>query len=104
MKNREYSKVICKSFCNFYKPGKEEIKCGSFSFLKRNLSYGELLSTARISSINPELSMDGTIKSLACLRCDFLQDGCDFRMGLSSPPCGGYVIIENLLKDFKPRA
>jgi hypothetical protein len=35
---------------------------------------------------------------MVCEQCDFLADGCDFRQGLDSPPCGGYTVIEHLLR------
>jgi hypothetical protein len=74
---------VCEKLCAFYKPGKsEELKCGTFLFLKRNLTTREVREAARE----------------ACEQCDFLADGCDFRQGLDSPPCGGYTVIEHLLR------
>jgi hypothetical protein len=96
-------KLVCKGFCEFYKPGKKEsLKCGTFDFLSRNLTRGELAHVSR--GTGPcDLSRDEEIRDLACRRCEFLVDGCDFRDGLPSPPCGGYAIVESLLKRYGAR-
>ncbi len=98
MKDEKYTEAICKKFCRFYHPEKEEFKCGAYSFLENNLSIGELLRIAEKTGAFPDRSMDNHIKALACSKCDFLPEDCSFRKGLSSsPPCGGYVVIEKLL-------
>jgi len=90
---------LCKKFCSFYKPGeKEELKCGSFEFLERNLTTRELGRVIRRISTDYDLSRDTSIRSMVCAKCEYSKDGCDFRQGLDSPPCGGYKIVEHLLK------
>ncbi len=98
MRGQARRELICKGFCKFYRPGKEDLKCGAYAFLERNLSTGELRSTARRANPRCDFSHDGVIRSLICVRCDFLDGGCGFREGLRSPPCGGYAIVERLLK------
>lgn len=98
-----YTDVICRGYCNFYKPGKEPLKCGSLCFLERNLSNGEVRQLAQMADgKTPEFSKDRHIKSIVCSKCDFLKDGCDFRMGVKSPPCGGYTLLEQLFKTYSP--
>jgi hypothetical protein len=100
MRQHEYTEIICKGFCGFYKPGKkEDTACGTYEFLKKNLSPGELLKIAESAGFPPEYSSDGLIKSLTCGSCGFFKDGCDYRKGLKSAPCGGYNLIENLLQN-----
>lgn len=98
MKRPEYTEVICKGFCKYYKQGKENIMCGAYSFLRRNLTPKELLYAAERAGTLAGFSSDAIIKSIACSGCNFLKDGCDFRGGLNSSPCGGYMLIEYLLK------
>jgi hypothetical protein len=96
--------LVCKKFCSFYKPGRKTMKCGSYDFLKRNLSYGELSWASQRAPRKHDLSADGQIKALICEKgCSFYStDDCDFRLGRDSQPCGGYAIIESLLRDGHP--
>jgi hypothetical protein len=103
MKDRDHTNMICKGFCSFYKEGKEDLLCGAYLFLKKNLTLRELRSLLDLSKMDERpaeqaFPADEEIKRLACDKCDFLVDGCDFREDGSHPPCGGYSIIEMLLK------
>jgi hypothetical protein len=103
MKDNDYVDIICKKFCSFYKEGKEDLCCGTYQFLKKNLTPVELRSIIVLSKAGEHtgeytFAADDEIKKLVCNKCDFLVDGCDFREDGSHPPCGGYIIIETLLK------
>ncbi|MEW6117074.1 MAG: hypothetical protein AB1553_09265 [Nitrospirota bacterium] len=98
MKDEGYVELICKGFCRFYKEGKEELHCGTYVFLRNNLTAAELHSLLKLfKPPAPEFSKDSAIKEMVCDKCDFLVDGCDFRDNESGPPCGGYAILEKLL-------
>lgn len=97
VKKDNFTDLICKGFCRYYKEGKEELTCGAYNFLAGNFTPRELES--KIKRIKPDLSCDKMIKVLICDKCDFLRDGCDFRGGLDGPPCGGYTISEWLIKE-----
>lgn len=98
MKKKDYTGLICKGFCKYYKAGREEISCGTYDFLVRNVAAGELRSLIRDVNPLPDLSCDREIRALVCKQCDFMVDGCDFRQVATAPPCGGYTILEKLLK------
>lgn len=102
MKQEKYTGEICKKFCKFYKPGKDSLACGAYVFLAENLSAGEIRKMAGYKidykGVSPDFSFDGVIKGLACEMCEFRADGCDFRDGLNSPPCGGYIALEKLIR------
>lgn len=103
MKDDDYASIICKGFCSFYKEGKEDLCCGTYLFLKKNLTPAELRSVIELSRVDDRpgaytFAADGAIRKLVCETCDFLVDGCDFREDGSLPPCGGYIIIETLLR------
>jgi len=105
MKSKEYSELICRGFCNFYRPGKEAIQCGGYSFLRDNLTPGELrylCKSSKKAKDRPELPATAseehkTMEGLLCRKCDFLVDGCDFMDNRSAPPCGGYILVKLLL-------
>lgn len=99
MKNASYTDIICKKFCDYYKDGKEEFACETYNFLARKFAPGELESRIQDIGKSPEFLHDEEIKKLICEKCDFLVDGCDFREGLDAQPCGGYAIIEWLIKN-----
>jgi hypothetical protein len=98
LKKDDYTDIICKGFCMFYNEGKEGLACGTYEFLKGNLTPHEIDSCMRDMQAAPDFSRDKEIRVMVCGKCDFLVDGCDFREGLAAPPCGGYTIIEWLLK------
>lgn len=98
VKKNDYTDIICKRFCTFYKSGKEGLVCGTYDFIARNLTPGELESAIQGIASTPDFACDMKIQGLICEKCDFVRDGCDFREGLEAPPCGGYTIIEWLLK------
>ncbi len=102
MKEIIYSEIICKGFCKFYKEGKDEIQCGGYNLLKNNLTHAELarLSNSISKQTNPK-GIENSLREFICNKCDFQVDGCDFREGLSSPPCGGYIIISRFFSYFR---
>jgi len=97
MKEEQFTDIICKKFCRFYKGGKEEMQCGTYRYLREHFPSEKLRSLVEDISASPDLGHDEEIRDLICSSCEFLVDGCDFRDGLDSPPCGGYTIIEYLL-------
>jgi hypothetical protein len=98
MKRDKYTEIICKGFCTFYKEGREGLTCGAYDFLGRNLTASEVRSNVQHVKPRADLSRDKELRKLVCEQCDFLVDGCDFREGLGAHPCGGYAIVEWLLR------
>lgn len=98
MKAPEYTEIICRGFCSFFREGKDELACRTYSFLAERFSPGDLSALIKDIIRTPDLSRDRELRDLVCERCEFLIDGCDFREGVEAPPCGGYTIIEWLLK------
>jgi hypothetical protein len=97
-------KLVCESRCSFYKPGsKKDMTCGSVDFLTRNLTRGELTWALTRASHDCDLSEDDAIRSLVCeTACEFYAEDCDFRSGQGKTPCGGYSVVEGLLRDARP--
>ena len=104
MKQRIYSDIICKGFCSFFKEGKEEIQCGGYRILIDNFTLNELEHLTHLidkpEGLKKQIPPDNeTLFGLVCSRCDFRIDGCDYRENRSGPPCGGFILIEKLIRD-----
>jgi hypothetical protein len=98
VKADDYTNIICKKFCTFYREGREGLTCGTYDFISRNVTLGELKSAIQSTAPTPDFAFDEKIRGLVCEKCDFMIDGCDFREGLDAPPCGGYTLMEWLIK------
>jgi hypothetical protein len=102
MKDNRYTGTICRDFCIYYKKDKEELTCGGYAFLASTLTIRELndLSSAIPHKDALKLSVpedNNFLSEYVCSKCDFLIDGCDYRDNGSAPPCGGYILISELI-------
>ncbi|MCK4910175.1 MAG: hypothetical protein KAR83_00965 [Thermodesulfovibrionales bacterium] len=96
---------VCQKFCKSYKPGKtERKKCGSYEFLRANLTKMELKRASDAAPAKPDLSSDDTISRMVCSECGFLDEHCKYRQGIDPTPCGGYSIVSHLLKNSNSNA
>lgn len=107
MKEKIYTDIICKGFCKYYKKGKEDIRCGGYELLRKNLTPNELKTIVALLNAEPDIKnqippKNKKLESLICNSCEFLVDGCDFADNRSGPPCGGYNILRRL-KDSYPQ-
>ena len=101
MKENDYVNIVCRPFCSFYKEGKEEIQCGGYNLLKDQFTLSELKILAAQIEKTKDISRQIPTKNknladLICSQCDFLIDGCDYSENRSGPPCGGYILINEL--------
>lgn len=103
MKEDIYTDIICKWFCSYFKDGKEEMHCGGYQLLADNFTVTELRQLAALTDRPENMKLrippdDENLSGFVCSKCDFLVDGCDYRESLSGPPCGGYILIDMLVK------
>ncbi len=103
MKTSGYTDVVCKGFCSYFKDGRDELECGGYKFLVDNFTLSELHLLIDFLDKAEELKKqvppeNEDLCGLVCNRCDFLADGCDYRADHSGPPCGGYILVSNLVK------
>ncbi|GER93278.1 hypothetical protein A45J_1014 [hot springs metagenome] len=101
MKDRAYTNIICKGFCKYYKEGKEELHCGGYEILRNNFTPYELKTLVGLLKCRNEIKNHITAKNnrlinLICARCDFFIEECDYTYNYAGPPCGGYIIINQL--------
>lgn len=94
MKRGKHTELVCEGFCKFYKEGKEELTCGTYNFLAEKFTPEALEAKIQAIKKKTDFSHDEEIKKIICEQCEFFVDGCDFREGLDSPPCGGYAVVE----------
>lgn len=102
MKEKIHTDIICRSFCRYFKEGKEEMHCGGYRFLVDNFTVAELYQLSDLPDRDEEIKHrvpadDENLSDLVCGRCDFRVDGCDYRENRSGPPCGGYILIDRLV-------
>ncbi len=103
--NIQMEQKVCQKFCKSYKPGvKDRKKCGSYEFLRANLTKMELRQAAEAAPAKPDFSSDDTISEMVCSECGFLDADCKYRQGTDSAPCGGYSIISHMLRHTKGKA
>ncbi|MBF0538445.1 MAG: hypothetical protein HQL03_09370 [Nitrospirae bacterium] len=88
--------MICKPFCEFYTEGKESIQCATYVYVRDRVPL-DILAALTCGVERQSMFLDDKfIKEAICRQCDFLTDGCDYRDGLNSPPCGAYRVVEIL--------
>jgi hypothetical protein len=90
-------KTLCLKYCSYYKPGKnEELACRGFRVVERLMQEGR-----KIIGESPGVSadmkdMDQLVQAL-CSVCTFHEHDCDFFQDRVSQPCGGFVLLSQLL-------
>ena len=88
---------LCLKFCLYYKPGKnEELACKGFTVVEQLTQRG-----VRIVFEKYGLELNATVQELLrqrmCLACAFHEQDCDFMLDRTARPCGGFVLIAQLL-------
>ena len=103
--NIQMEQQVCQKFCKSYKPGeKDRKKCGSYEFLRANLTKMELRRASEAAPAKADLSSDEAIRGMVCSECGFLDQACKYRQGTDPAPCGGYSIIAHMLRQTKGNA
>jgi hypothetical protein len=90
--------TLCLKFCPYFKPGKnEELACRSVLVVEQLVRSGK---AGVFDDLNVELDLSTaeTIIQKICMYCDFFEKDCDFMQDRAAPPCGGMVLLTQLLK------
>ena len=95
--NSPLEQTLCLKFCSYYKPGKnEELACRGYLVVERLLGEGKrLVYEGKNGGTSPVLTE--RIVNVLCLACDFHEQDCDFMQNRAARPCGGFVLLEQLL-------
>ena len=92
--------TLCRNFCQYYKPGKnEELACQGFVVFHRLIGKGRRLSQEkpRRTAVPDAGTVEG-LKGRVCASCSFQKEDCDFVLsGGTASPCGGYALLFHLL-------
>ena len=82
---------------NYYKPGKnEEFACRGYEIVQRLVQRGKLLELAGCGREYDRAKAEPLVQRM-CLHCDFQPDGCDFMIDRKAPPCGGFILLAQLI-------
>jgi len=99
-KNRTADTTLCRNFCKYYKPGKnEELECQGFVVFHRLIGKGKQLSQEkpRRTAVPDARTVEG-LKGRVCAACSFREADCDFVSSDGrAAPCGGYALLFHLL-------
>jgi hypothetical protein len=87
-------------YCAYYKPSKDEtLACRGFVEVQFLLGKGVQVSFRDRSGAVAA----GTVEALLgkmCTACPFFRDDCDFILkGAEAPPCGGFLLLGQLVDD-----
>jgi len=94
----ELEQSLCRGFCFYYKPSKrEELACGGYRMVERLIRHGKKISFERSGKAFGAETVDALEEAL-CRSCPFFTYDCDFAVNREAPPCGGYLLIGQLLE------
>lgn len=97
MKTSSLVQTLCVPFCVYYKPGKnEELACKGYAVLERLMQGGRRIDCERCGQA-PATTVSDLLVQKMCMSCDFHEQDCDFMQDRTAAPCGGFVLISQLL-------
>lgn len=89
--------TLCLKFCSYYKPGKnEELACKGYEVVERLAGEGKSI-VPEGSSVELNNVLRDRIVEVLCRECEFHKEDCDFMQSREARPCGGFVLLEQLL-------
>lgn len=96
-KNRTLIRTLCAAYCTYYKPGKnEELLCRGAVLIDRFIGAGRPVVPVKTGT-RPDQETTNLIVRKMCASCDFHEHDCDFMENNSAPPCGGFVLLSQLV-------
>jgi hypothetical protein len=90
--------TLCLKYCSYYKPGKnEELACRCFLVVEQLMRSGKAGVPASFKKEHDPSTAEAVVQEI-CAVCDFNERDCDFMLDRAAPPCGGMVILTQLLQ------
>ncbi len=92
--------TVCRNYCAYYKPGKnEEMMCQGFVVVHGLLRNGKQISLGRPASLaEPGAHAVEGLRKRVCAVCSFQREDCDYVLtGGTAVPCGGFALLSHLL-------
>ena len=96
MKEKFPQAWLCRKFCSYYKPSKDEsLACMGYLVVERLSEDGmEMEMMFPSAEGRPEASVEKLLVKSMCTHCPFYEDGCDFVQDVpDASPCGGFVLL-----------
>ena len=82
--------------CSYYKPGKnEELACRGYLVLERLALQGVPMRGAK--GEHRDRTGEELLVRTLCMPCPFHEHDCDFMENSALPPCGGFLLLAQLL-------
>ncbi len=93
-------KRLCKRFCFYYKPSKDEtLACRGFLEVRRLAGKGGKFSF-RMRRPSVSIGTAEALKRKMCMVCQFFKEDCDFILkGGKAYPCGGFLLLGQLVDE-----
>jgi len=90
--------TLCLQYCAYYKPDKNEaLACRGYAVVERFLREGKnLVLDGQRREFEPAAAE--LIVTTMCTACDFYEHDCDFMQNRAAWPCGGFVLLSQLLE------
>lgn len=96
-KNKTLVQALCLPYCIYYKPGKnEEYLCRGAVVVERLLHAGTPVAVVMSANKRGTVPDESLVRRL-CSACDFREHDCDFMQDRAATPCGGFLLLEQLL-------
>jgi hypothetical protein len=88
---------LCFRFCPYYKPGKnEELACRGFTVAVQLMRRGRQIAFEKYG-MQFDTTQEELLRQRMCPACAFHEQDCDFMLDRTARPCGGFVLVSQLL-------
>jgi hypothetical protein len=93
----DLTQAVCLRLCSYYKPGRnEELACRGYLVLERLAQQGILIDNKNTDHLRDGAGEEPLVQAL-CMACPFHEQDCDFMENSALPPCGGFLLLMQLL-------
>ncbi|OGW35596.1 MAG: hypothetical protein A2X58_10305 [Nitrospirae bacterium GWC2_56_14] len=93
----DLTQAVCLRLCSYYKPGRdEELACQGYLVLERLAQQGILIDNKNTDHLRDRAGEEPLVQAL-CMACPFHEQDCDFMENSALPPCGGFLLLMQLL-------
>ncbi len=97
-KDEALVQTLCLPYCRYYKQGRnEELLCRGAVVVERLMKSSRRLSGEKKLRHEPDRTTIELMVKLLCSACDFRENDCDFARDRKAHPCGGFVLLAELL-------
>jgi ubiquitin len=92
----DLTQAVCLRFCSYYKPERnEELACGGYVVLEQLAQQGVPMRGAQAEP--RDRNCEELLVTTLCTACPFQEHDCDFMENRALPPCGGFLLLAQLL-------